>query len=81
MLPLRYTARELFEFDARRPRCRGWYDEGVQFSPELRDGVVSGRITVSFRLWTRPKVKVGGRYPVGSARIEVDSIVWSRSRV
>jgi hypothetical protein len=46
----------------------------VQFSPELRDDVVSGRITVSFRLWSRPKVKVGGRYPVGSVRIEVDSI-------
>jgi hypothetical protein len=46
----------------------------VQFSPELRDGVASGRITVSFRLWSRAKVKVGGRYAVGSARIEVDSI-------
>jgi hypothetical protein len=46
----------------------------VQFSPELRDGVASGRITVSFRLWSRPKVKVGGRYALGAARIEVDSI-------
>jgi hypothetical protein len=46
----------------------------VQFSPELRDGVASGRITVSFRLWRRPKVKVGGRYSVGSSQIEVDEI-------
>jgi hypothetical protein len=46
----------------------------VQFSPDLRDGVSSGRITVSFRLWSRSKVKVGGRYAVASARIEVDSI-------
>ena len=46
----------------------------MQFSPELRAGVASGRITVSFRLWSRPKVKVGGRYPLGAARIEVDSI-------
>ena len=46
----------------------------MQFSPDLRDGVASGRITVSFRLWSRAKVKVGGRYAVGSARIEVDSI-------
>jgi hypothetical protein len=46
----------------------------MQFSPELRDGVASGRITVSFRLWSRPKVKVGGRYATGSVRIEVDSI-------
>jgi hypothetical protein len=46
----------------------------VQFSAELRDDVASGDITVSFRLWSRPKVKVGGRYPVGPAVIEVDSI-------
>jgi hypothetical protein len=36
--------------------------------------VASGDITVSIRLWSRPKVKVGGRYPVGPVRIEVDSI-------
>ena len=46
----------------------------MQFSPELRDDVASGDITVSFRLWRRPKVKVGGRYPVGPVVIEVDSI-------
>lgn len=48
----------------------------MQFSRELRDDVLAGDITVSFRLWTRPKVKPGGRYPVGpgSALIEVDSI-------
>ncbi len=46
----------------------------MDFSKELRDDVVAGDITVSFRLWQRPKVKVGGRYPVGPARIEVDSV-------
>ncbi len=46
----------------------------MQFSPELRDDVASGDITVSFRLWRRPKVKVGGRYPVGPVVIEVKSI-------
>ena len=46
------------------------------FSQELRDDVLAGEITVSFRLWKRPKVKPGGRYPVGpgSGVIEVDSI-------
>ena len=46
------------------------------FSKELRDDVLAGEITVSFRLWKRPKVKEGGRYPVGpgSGLIEVDSI-------
>jgi hypothetical protein len=48
----------------------------VQFSKELRDDVLAGEITVSFRLWTRPKVKAGGRYRVGpgGGLIEVDSI-------
>jgi hypothetical protein len=46
----------------------------VEFSRELRDGVMSGDITVSFRLWRRPKVKEGGRYPVGPAQIEVDCV-------
>ena len=46
----------------------------MQFSPELRDDVASGDIRVSFRLWRRPKVKVGGRYPVGPVHVEVDAI-------
>jgi hypothetical protein len=46
----------------------------VQFSPELRDGVCAGRITVSFRLWQRPQVRVGGIYPVRDAHIQVDAI-------
>jgi hypothetical protein len=46
----------------------------VQFSPELRDDVLAGDITVSIRLWTRPRVKEGGRYRVGPGEIEVDAI-------
>jgi hypothetical protein len=46
----------------------------VQFSPELRDAVAAGRITVSFRLWRRLQVKVGGRYAVGPKKIEIDDI-------
>ena len=46
----------------------------MQFSPELRDDVAAGDITVSFRLWTRPKVRVGGSYSVGPCRIEVDAV-------
>ncbi len=46
----------------------------MEFSRDLRDAVMSGDITVSFRLWRRPRVKQGGRYPVGPARIEVDSV-------
>jgi hypothetical protein len=46
----------------------------MQFSKELRDQVTAGDITVSFRLWQRPQVKEGGRYRVGPAEIEVDSV-------
>lgn len=46
----------------------------MEFSRELRDGVMSGDITVSFRLWRRAQVREGGRYPVGPALIEVDSV-------
>jgi hypothetical protein len=44
------------------------------FSPELRESVASGDITVSVRLWSRPKVKAGGRYATAEVVIEVDSI-------
>jgi len=46
----------------------------MHFSPELRDDVAAGDITVSFRLWQCPRAKVGGRYRVGHAVIEVDGI-------
>jgi hypothetical protein len=46
----------------------------MEFSPELRERVLAGEITVSFRLWRRAKVKVGGRYRVGHGQIDVDSV-------
>jgi len=33
-----------------------------------------GEITCSVRIWQRPHVKVGGRYPLGGGAIEVTSI-------
>ena len=44
------------------------------FSPDLRGGVASGEITVSIRLWSRPKVKLGGRYATADVVIEIDAI-------
>jgi hypothetical protein len=46
----------------------------VQFSPELRELVADGSITVSYRLWSRPMVKVGGVYRSGSVTFEVDDV-------
>ncbi len=47
----------------------------MEFSPELRNEVLSGDITVSIRLWRRARVRVGGRYRVGAGQIEVDDVV------
>ena len=44
------------------------------FSPDLREAVAAGDITVSIRLWSRPKVKAGGRYTNHGITIEVDSM-------
>ena len=52
----------------------GGQTERVQFSADLRDRVADGTITVSYRLWSRPKVKVGGVYRSGSVLIEIDDI-------
>ena len=44
------------------------------FTKRLREGVRQGRIRCSVRIWTRPHVKVGGRYPMDDGHIVVDSI-------
>jgi len=44
------------------------------FTKRLRDRIRSGEITCSVRIWTRPHVKVGGRYRMEEGEIEVDSI-------
>ena len=46
----------------------------MQFSRELRSDVLAGDITLTVRLWKRPKVRPGGRYPVDLGEIEVDSV-------
>jgi hypothetical protein len=46
----------------------------VEFSRELRNDVLAGDVTLSVRLWQRPRVKEGGRYRVGVGEIEVDTI-------
>ena len=46
----------------------------MEFSRDLRSDVLAGDVTLTFRLWRRPKVKAGGRYRVGIGQVEVDSI-------
>lgn len=44
------------------------------FTRRLREGIRRGRIRCSIRVWTRPHVKVGGRYRMDEGHIVVDSI-------
>jgi hypothetical protein len=46
----------------------------VQFSAELREAVLDGSITLTYRLWSRPQVKVGGRYRVGPGAVVVEEM-------
>lgn len=46
----------------------------MQFTKFLRDGVRSGAITCSVRVWTRPHVTAGKRYRMEGGEIEIDSI-------
>jgi hypothetical protein len=50
------------------------YASQMQFTQRLRAGVRSGEITCSVRIWTRPHVRVGGRYRMDEGEIEVDAI-------
>jgi hypothetical protein len=45
------------------------------FNKRLRPSIARGEITCSVRIWQKPRVKVGGRYPMGSGAIHVTSIL------
>jgi len=47
----------------------------VLFTKYLRDGVRSGAITRSVRVWMSPRVRAGRRYRFEEGEIEIDSIV------
>ena len=44
------------------------------FTKALREAVRRGRIRCSVRIWQKPHVKAGGRYPMDDGSIIVDSI-------
>jgi hypothetical protein len=46
----------------------------MQFTKRLREPVMRGEVTCSVRIWQKPHVKVGGRYPLGAGAVEVTSI-------
>ena len=44
------------------------------FAKRLRDGIREGRITSTIRIWHRPRVRVGGIYPMENGHVVVRSI-------
>lgn len=46
----------------------------MTFTKRLREPVMRGDVTCSVRIWQSPRVKVGGRYPLGDGAIEVTAI-------
>ncbi len=46
----------------------------MMFAKPLRPRVRAGQITQSVRIWMRPKVRVGGRYPLLDGTIEVTTL-------
>ena len=43
----------------------------MTFAKRLRAAVMAGEITKSVRIWQTPRVRIGGRYPLGPGHIEV----------
>lgn len=52
----------------------------MQFAKELRERIRRGRIRCTVRVWTGPRVTVGGRYPMEGGHVVVDSIEPVRMR-
>lgn len=46
----------------------------MMFAKRLREPVMRGEITCSVRIWQRPRVKPGGRYPLGPGAIHVTAV-------
>jgi hypothetical protein len=46
----------------------------VLFSADAWPGLADGSITLTFRAWTKPQAKVGGRYRVGGMLLEATDV-------
>jgi hypothetical protein len=47
---------------------------GVRFTADAHPGLANGEIDLTFRAWSRPQVKLGGRYRAGETTLQVDEI-------
>jgi hypothetical protein len=46
----------------------------MKFTKRLQEPVMRGEVTCSVRIWQSPRVKVGGRYPLGPGAVHVTAI-------
>ena len=46
----------------------------MQFTQRLREPVMRGEVTCSVRIWRSPRVRVGGRYPLGPGAVHVTGL-------
>lgn len=44
------------------------------FARQLRERIRRGRIRCTVRVWLRPHVRIGGRYPMDEGVVEVESV-------
>lgn len=47
----------------------------MTFTERLREPIRRGEVTCSVRIWQRPHVRVGARYPLAPGEIEVTRLV------
>jgi len=46
----------------------------MKFTKRLREPIMRGEVNCSVRIWQSPRVKVGGRYPLGAGAVHVTAI-------
>ena len=47
----------------------------MQFKRDLRQRVMDGTITTSVRIWQKPRVRIGGRYPLNHEGVSGNVVV------
>jgi hypothetical protein len=47
---------------------------GLAFTADAHPAIADGTITVTFRAWKRPQVKIGGRYRIGGTTVQVTAL-------
>jgi hypothetical protein len=46
----------------------------MTFTKRLHAPIIAGDVTCSVRIWHMPRVKIGGRYPLGPGAVEVTAL-------